>query len=137
MANFDTLPPALQAMVQQGMLEREFEEGLDSVLAYRRLALQETVPNRAGETLTRTRTGRKTPNTNPQNPANNTGLDNGLTPSSGALEQYIFNMFQYGGTSDVDLIGDLVTIGDNLILTARNNGVQAAQSLERICKKKV
>ncbi len=59
MANFDTIPTALQPMIQTGMLEREFEEGLDSVLAYRRLSLEETVPNRVGETLTRTRTGRK------------------------------------------------------------------------------
>ncbi len=137
MANFDTLPADLQAMVQTGMLEREFEEGLDSILAYRRLSLEETVPNRIGETLTRTRTGRKTPNTTAFNPASNTGLDNGMTPSDATLEQYLFSMFQYGDTTDVDILGDLVSIGNNLIRVARNNGVQAAQSLERIARKKV
>jgi hypothetical protein len=147
MANFDTLPAPLQAMIQTGMLEREFEEGLDSVLAYRRLALQETVPNRIGETITRTRTGRKTPVTAPMNPANNNapsgsgsgfgGLDNGLTPSDGSIEQYLFSMFQYGDTTDVDLLSDLVTIANNLIRVSRNNGVQAAQSLERIARKKI
>lgn len=137
MANFDTLPAALQPIVQTGMLEREFEEGLDSILAYRRLALEETVPNRAGETLTRTRVGRKTPIMTAMNPANNTGLDNGLTPSDSALEQYMFSMFQYGDTSDVDLMGDLVAIADTLIQKARNNGVQAAQSMERIARRRL
>jgi len=137
MANFETLPAQLQAMVQQGMLEREFEEGLDSILAYRRLALPETVPNRIGETLTRTRTGRKVPVATPLNPSSNTGLDNGLTPSDATLEQYVFSMFQYGDTTDVDLLGDLTSIANNLIRVARNNGVQAAQSMERIARKKI
>ena len=137
MANFDTLPAALAAMVQTGMLEREFEEGLDSVLAYRREALRETVPNRIGETLTRTRTGRKSPVTTPLNPAANTGLDNGLTPSDAAIEQYMFSMFQYGAGTDVDLLSDLVSIANNLIRVARNNGVQAAQSMERIARSKL
>lgn len=137
MANFDTLPLALQPIIQTGMLEREFEEGLDSVLAYRRLSLEETVPNRAGETLTRTRVGRKNPVTTAMNPANNTGLDNGLTPSDGTIEQYSFSMFQYGDAVDVDLMGDLVSIADNLIQKARNNGVQAAQSMERIARRKL
>lgn len=137
MANFETLPAELQAMVQTGMLEREFEEGLDSILAYRRLSLMETVPSRIGETLTRTRTGRKTPVTTPINPTGNTGLDNGLTPSDASLEQYLFSMFQYGDTTDVDLLGDLTSIANNLIRVARNNGVQAAQSMERIARKKI
>ena len=137
MANFETLPTQLASMIQTGMLEREFEEGLDSVLAYRRLALLETVPNRVGETLTRTRTGRKIPVTQPLNPALNTGLDNGLTPSDASLEQYMFSMLQYGDSADVDLLSDLVTIANNLIRVSRNNGVQAAQSLERIARKKL
>jgi hypothetical protein len=137
MANFDTLPTALQAMVQTGMLEREFEEGLDSVLAYRRLALMETVPSRIGETLTRTRTGRKTPVTTPMNPASNTGLDNGITPSDASIEQYQFSMFQYSDSTDVDLLSDMATIANNMIRVARNNGVQAAQSMERIARTKI
>jgi hypothetical protein len=137
MANFDTLPAALLPMLQTGMLEREFEEGLDSVLAYRRIALQETVPTRIGETLTRTRVGRKEPNILPVNPANNTGLDNGMTPSDAALEQYLLSMLQYGDTADVDLLSDTATIANNLIRVARNNGVQAAQSMERIARKKL
>ncbi len=137
MANFDTLPANLAAMIQQGMLEREFEEGLDSDLAYRREALRETIPNRIGETITRTRTGRKTPITSNLNPSSDTGLDNGLTPADAALEQYQFSMLEYADTTDVDLMSDEATIANNVIRVARNNGVQAAQSLERIARKKL
>ncbi|HTI81749.1 MAG TPA: DUF4043 domain-containing protein [Acetobacteraceae bacterium] len=132
---FTSFPAALQAELQTGFLEREFEEGLDSVLAYRRESLMETVPARIGETLTRTRTGRKAPNTNTINPSTNTGLDNGMTPSDATLEQYQLSLFQYGDSSDVDLMGDLATIANNLTRIARNNGVQAAQSMERLARK--
>lgn len=132
---FTNFPAALQAELQTGFLEREFEEGLDSVLAYRREALMETVPARIGETLTRTRTGRKAPVTLPMNVSSNVGLDNGITPSDASLEQYQFSLYQYGDSTDVDLLGDLAAIANNLIRVARNNGVQAAQSMERICRK--
>lgn len=135
MANFNTLPAGLAAMLQTGMLEREFEEGLDSVLAYSREALVETIPVRIGETLTRTRTGRKTPITSSLAPGSNTGLDNGLSPSDASIEQYLFNMFQYADTTDVDLMSDETVIANNLIRQARNNGVQAQQSRERISRK--
>lgn len=131
---FTQFPAALQAELQTGFLEREFEEGLDSVLAYRREALMETVPARIGETLTRTRTGRKAPVSTPINPSTNTGLDNGIVPSDANLEQYLLSLFQYGDSTDVDLLGDMAAIANNLVRVARNNGVQAAQSLERLAR---
>lgn len=131
---FTNFPAALQAELQTGFLEREFEEGLDSVLAYRREALMETVPARIGETLMRTRTGRKAPITTAMTPSANTGLDNGMTPSDASLEQYQLSLFQYGDSTDVDLLADLAAIADNLTRVARNNGVQAAQSMERLAR---
>jgi hypothetical protein len=132
-----TLPAALAATLQTGMLEREFEEGLDSQLAYRREAVEETIPTRIGETLTRTRTGRKAPVTTPIAASTNTGLDNGLTPSDASMEQYSFSIQQYGDTVDINLMEELATIANNMIRTSRNNGVQAAQSRERICRSKL
>jgi hypothetical protein len=137
MGSFTNFPAALAATLQQGFLEREFEEGLDSVLAYRRTALEETIPNRLGETLTRTRKGRKTPVTTPMNPSTNTGLDNGLTPSTFTMEQYSFTMQEYGDTVDTNTLQDLAAIANNLFANSRNSGVQAAQSLERIAQSKL
>jgi hypothetical protein len=135
--NFTNLSAALAGMLQTGILEREFEEGLDSNLAYRRVCLRETVPNNLGETITRTRTGRKTPITAPLGIVTFSNLDNGLTPSDGAMEQYTFTMLDYGDTIDVDLMANQSVIANNIVRAARNNGVQAAQSLERICRSRL
>lgn len=137
MAGFTNFPAALVPTLQLGFLEREFEEGLDSVLAYRRAALEETIPCRIGETLTRTRKGRKSPVTTPSNPATNTGLDNGMTPSSFSVEQYSFTMQQYNDTTDTNMMQELAGIANQLFANSRNSGVQAAQSMERIARFKL
>ena len=135
---FVNLPTTIQNLLQVGILEREMEEGMDSVLAFRNVALVETIPNRVGETLTRTRAGRAAPVTTPMDPATNTGLDNGLTPVNDlANEQYTFTMSQYGYATDVNLMADQATIASVFIQKARNNAVQAAQSLERIMRAKL
>ena len=137
MADFVNFPPALASMLQQGFLERELEEGLDSVLAYRRESLQETIPARIGETLTRSRKGRKTPISTPLPPSADTGLDNGLISGTFSIEQYGFTMQRYADTVDINMLDDLAGIADQLISNSRNNGVQAAQSLERIARSRL
>ncbi len=135
-------PGQLVPVIQSGFLERELEEGLDSILAYRREALQETISARIGETLTRSRKGRKAPTTTSLTPSSlasglYSGLDNGLTPSTFSVEQYTFTMANYGDTVDINLLQELAGVADQLIADARNNGVQAAQSLERIARLKL
>ncbi len=132
---FVNFPASLQAALQQNMLNREFEEGLDSILAYRRMALTETINARVGETLTRTRKGRTAPNITPLSGANmQANLDNSLTPQSYALEQYTFTLNTYADTQDVYLIQELAGIADQTIAASRNNGVASAQTLERLAK---
>ncbi len=135
MTYFTAFPSGLSAALQTGFLNREFEEGLDSALAYRRIATQETVPTRIGETLTRTRKGRNIPTITPLSGANvNANLDNSLTVQSYLVEQYTLIMQLYGQTIDVNLIQQEAGIADQAIAAARNNGVAAAQSLERLAK---
>src|SRR5438552_8945061 len=130
---FTEFPGVIQTLLQQGFLVREMEEGLDSNLAWRRLAIQEVFPGRIGETMTRTRKGRKAPVTTPLATNSNTGLDNGLVPSSFSVEQYTFTLREFADTTDLNLMQNDAQIADQFIANARNNGVQAAQSLERIC----
>jgi len=137
MTDFAWLPANLAGELQQGFLERELEEGLDSVLAYRATALVETIPARIGETLTRTRKGRKTPTRTPLPVSAINALDNGMNPTSYAIEQYQFTLMNYADTVDVDLLGTEATIGDDFIANSRNNGVQAAQSRELIARYKL
>jgi hypothetical protein len=128
-------PAAIAATIQSGFLDREFEEGLDSILAYRLCALQETIPARIGETLTRTRKSRLAPTVTPLVPsAVAANIDNSLTPQSFTMEQYSFTVYEYAQTFDVDLLAEMVGIADQMIVGSRNNGVAAAQSLERLAK---
>src|SRR5579863_4457792 len=128
-------PAPLQGTIQQGFLDREFEEGLDSVLAYRMCAIQETIPARIGETLTRTLKGRMAPTVTPLVPSNvSANIDNSLSPQSFTMEQYSYTVFEYAQTADVDLLAEMVGVADQMIALSRNNGVAAAQSLERLAK---
>ncbi len=134
-SSFVNFPSDLSAALQIDFLNREFEEGLDSILAYRRTALQETINARIGETLTRTRKGRTPPQIDPISGQQiNANLDNSLSPDSYQIEQYTITLNQYAGTQDVNTMQELAGIADQVIAAARNNGVSAAQTLERLAK---
>ena len=85
-------PLALQPIIQQGFLEREFQQALSSRLGYRMIADREQFAIGIGETLTRTRAGLKPSVTTPLAPAVNTNFDNGLTPGNWGVEQYTISI---------------------------------------------
>lgn len=128
-------PAALQPIIQQNMLAREFEEAIRSQLIYRRVADRETFPNSVGETVTRTRRGLKAPVTTPLDPATNSNLDNGLAPSSWTVEQYTMTIYMYGDTQDLNTVTQGVGIARQFVQNARVNGVQSAQSLDRLARR--
>ena len=97
-------PAALQPIIQQGFLEREFQDQIRSVLGFRQIARRERFPNKIGETITKTRPGLKAPVTTPITPSLNTNLDNGLTPSTWTIEQYILSIAMYGDTIDLNTV---------------------------------
>jgi hypothetical protein len=130
----DAFPSALQPIIQQNYLERAFEEALHSELGYRDVADREPFAARIGETLTKTRRGLKAPVTTPLAPNTNTNLDNGLTPSSWTVEQYTITLGLYSDTIDLNMVTDRVGIVGQFIENARVNGVQAAQSLDRLAR---
>jgi hypothetical protein len=131
------LSPYLSDLVQTGFLERYLEIGLNSVLGYNRLSLRETIPNGVGESVTKSKYGRKSPVTRPLNPSFMSSFDSGLQPSGYQTEQYSYTMQPYGDSADVNLLQAEVLIADQLKAFSYNNGVQAAQSLDRIAKMKL
>jgi hypothetical protein len=130
----DAFPAALQPIIQQNYLERAFDEALHSELGYREVADREPFAARIGETLTKTRRGLKAPITTPLAASSNTNLDNGLTPSSWTVEQYTITLGLYSDSIDLNMVTDRVGIVGQFIENARVNGVQAAQSLDRIAR---
>lgn len=128
------MPTALQNAIQQGFLEREFHTGLTSALGYRAIADREPVSINVGETVTKTRAGLKAPVTTPLTPSSNTNLDNGITPTSQTIEQYVLGIDQYGDSIDLNIVTSQVGIANQFLLNGRTNGTQARQSLDRIAR---
>lgn len=127
-------PAALQPIIQQGFLEREFTDGLRSRLGFRAIADREPFPAGIGETITKTRTGLKAPTTTPINASGNTNLDNGLTPSGWTVEQYSLSVNMYGDTQDLNMVTSRVAIAKQFMTNAKVNGTQAIQSLDRLAR---
>lgn len=132
--SIQNFPAALQPIIQQGFLEREFEEALRSHIGYRMVADRETFSTGIGETLTKTRRGLKAPVTTPLSAASNTNIDNGLSSSSFAVEQYTLTLQQYADTIDLNMVTNKVGIVSQFLQNAKVNGVQAAQSLDRLAR---
>ena len=127
-------PAALQPIIQQGFLEREFQQALRSRLGYRDCADRETVAVGIGETLTKTRAGLKPTVTTPLAPSTNTNLDNGLTPSAWGVEQYTLSINHYAATTDLNMVTSRVGIASQFLQNAYVNGEQAARSLDEIAR---
>src|SRR5215471_17120647 len=127
-------PAALQPIIQQGFLEREFQQALRSRLGYRAVADQQTFAVGIGETLTKTRAGLKPSVTTPLNPASNTNLDNGLTATTYGVEQFTITLNHYAATSDLNVVTSRVGIASQFLLNAAINGEQAARSLDELAR---
>lgn len=127
-------PTALQGIIQQGFLEREFQEGIHSRLGFRAIADREVFPNKIGETITKTRRGLKAPTITPLDPTTNTNLDNGLSSAGWTVEQYTLGINMYGDTIDLNMVTQGVGIAGQFLQNAKVNGVQAAQSLDRLAR---
>lgn len=127
-------PPALQPIIQQGFLEREFQAALHSRLGYRAVADREEFAVGIGETLTKTRAGLKPSVTTPLAPATNTNLDNGLAPAYFGVEQYTLTLNFYAATADLNIVTSRVGIASQFLLNAAINGEQAARSLDELAR---
>lgn len=128
------MPASLQNAIQTGFLEREFHTGLQSSIGYRAVADREPVAINVGETVTKTRLGLKAPVTTPLTASANTNLDNGITPSSQTIEQYVLGIDQYADSIDLNVITSQVGITNQFLANSMTNGMQARQSLDRLAR---
>ena len=127
-------PTALQPIIQQGFLEREFMQALKSRLGYRACADREEFAVGIGETLTKTRAGLKPTVTTPLAPSTNTNFDNGLTPTGWGVEQYTITINNYAATTDLNMVTSRVGIASQFLQNAYVNGEQAARSLDELAR---
>ncbi len=127
-------PVALQPIIQQGFLEREFQQALRSRIGYRACADREEFAVGIGETLTKTRAGLKPAVTTPIATGANTNLDNGLTPGSWNVEQFTLTLNHYAATTDLNMVTSRVGIASLFLQNAYVNGEQAARSLDDLAR---
>jgi len=127
-------PASLQPIIQQGFLEREFQQALTSRLGYRAVADREEFAVGIGETLTKTRAGLRPSITTPLAPSTNTNLDNGLTPGTWGVEQYTLTLYNYASTMDLNVVTSRVGIASQFLQNAYVNGEQAARSLDDLAR---
>ena len=132
--SIDNFPSALQPIIQQGFLEREFEQALHSKLGYRMIADRESFAVGIGETLTKTRAGLKPSVTTPIAAATNTNLDNGLVSQGWGVEQYTVTLNFYAATQDLNMVTSRVGIASQFLQNAATNGEQAARSLDELAR---
>ena len=127
-------PVALQSILQQGFLEREFQQALHSRLGYRACADRQAFSVGIGETLTKTRAGLKPSVTTPVPAAANVNLDNGLVPTGWSVEQFTLTINHYAATTDLNMVTSRVGIDSQFLLNAAINGEQAARSLDELAR---
>jgi len=132
--SISNFPAALQPIIQQGFLEREFQQALRSKLGYRACADREDIAVGIGETLTKTRAGLIPAITIPLIASTNTNLDNGLSPGSWNVEQYTLTLSHYAATMDLNMVTSRVGIASQFLQNAYINGEQAARSLDDIAR---
>lgn len=130
-----TFPAPIQEAVQKGILENKFRKGLDSSLAYAKLAFPFKIGSNIGDTVTMTRNGRKVPNTTARTPASmNSDLKNGMTSSTSNIEQYSITVQQYGDMEEINILQQEAGIKSQSVRAANNLGVQASQSKDRLAR---
>lgn len=127
-------PASLQPIIQQGFLEREFHDGLQSKLGFRSIADRESFANAIGETITKTRRGLKAAATTAMTPSTNTNLDNGLTPTGWTVEQYQLAINMYGDSIDLNMVTSRVGIASQFLQNAKVNGEQAMRTLDTLAR---
>ena len=120
------VPPTILELVQQGLLEREFHDGLFPSLLYRSEALEEQWEANSGTQIFMSRPGLLAPVTKPVP----TGTD--PTPKVLNYEQWIATLQRYGDSIDTDIPTSAVASSNQFLRNVKQLGLQAGQSLNRI-----
>ena len=123
----DDLPPSLQAIVQNGLLDAVFEDALVPLFLYDGLADVKPWGAQLGAQSIMTRAGLLPPQSTPV-----TGSD----ASSGAygFEQYSVKMDQFGYSIDTNMALSAMALASKFLEDNKTLGINAAQSLNLVAQ---
>lgn len=125
-----TLPAGIQAIMQNGLLDRTFEDALTPDFLYPKLAEERPWAGSMGDTSIFTRAGLLAPVTTAI-----TGSDPSAATYS--VEQYSMTMDQYGNAMDTSMIQSRMTLASKFLEDVQKLGVNAAQSINRLARNRL
>lgn len=122
------IPTGILSLVQEGLLERAFHDGLYPAQQYRKEALYEKWEGNTGTEIFMSRPGLLRPVTKPTPP----GQD--PQPQTTTYEQWVARLDRYTGRQDVHMPTSAVSNNDLFLRNINQLGLQAAQSVNRISR---
>jgi hypothetical protein len=125
-----TLPAAIQAIMQNGILDRVFQEALQPEFLFPAIADSEPWQGGLGDTRTFTRKGLLTPATTPI-----TGSD--TTPATYGVEQWSVTMDQYGQAVDTNMLTSSMALASKFLTDVKTLGINAGQSVNQVARNKL
>ena len=124
--------PVAQSLVQQNMLQREFQDGLLPSFLYRaEVAASEEWTGQAGDTKTFTGTGFMDIDTTPKDPR----VD--PTPKEYPFEQWSATLNDWKDTADVQMTQSYNSIQSLYLEKAKKLGINAGATLNRIIRQRL
>ncbi|MEV5592232.1 hypothetical protein [Streptomyces sp. NPDC052496] len=125
-----TIPAAIRAMMQNGLLDRVFQEALKPEFIFPAIADNEPWQGGLGDTKIMTRKGLLTPSTTPI-----TGND--TSPATYGIEQWSVTMDQYGLAVDTNMLTSKMALASKFLADVQTLGINAGQSLNQIARNKL
>jgi hypothetical protein len=125
-----TVPAAIRAMMQNGILDKVFQDALRPEFIFPAIADSEPWQGGLGDTKTFTRKGLLAPATAPI-----TGSD--TSASTYSIEQWSVTMDQYGNAVDTNMLTSSMALASKFLEDVQTLGINAGQSLNQICRNKL
>jgi hypothetical protein len=122
------IPAAVVSLVQTGLLQRAFHDGLYPALQYRAEAQFEEWEGNTGVELFETRPGLL--------PAITEALEPGVDPEAQdvAYEQWSTTISQYSGAKDVNMVSSSTAASNLFLRDVKTMGLQAGMSVNRLVR---
>jgi len=125
-----TVPAAIRAMMQNGILDRVFQEALRPNFIFPAIADAMPWQGGLGDTKTFTRKGLLAPATTPI-----TGSDTSAATYS--IEQWSVTMDQYGQAVDTNMLTSSMALASKFLADVETLGINAGQSINQIARNKL
>jgi hypothetical protein len=124
------LPAAIQAMLQNGTLDRVFRDSLVPQFLFPQVADAEPWMGGLGDSKIFTRKGLLAPATTPV-----TGSD--PSASTYTIEQWSVVMDQYANSMDTNMLGSTLALASKYLADVENLGINAGQTINQVARNKL